>query len=222
MDIFFSDHKCCKRHIAPEFYLEPLSQAMAVKRLSNLFSRWHSFIQQNKSSFWLGGGSLLGAMRNQSIIPWDDDVDVGMLSSDFSNLINTLSLHHPTTSCGEWINIYETDTEVFRISPNWQNICLEKNSAYWVDAKFIDKVSGLWVDVFVYHPYEEDSLIRKFPLKNELPIFDRAVFLPLTNIQFEGYDTFAPHKAVYYLRLLYGQILTNPDHKYVDGFWTHI
>jgi len=222
MDIFFDDHLCCKRHIAPEFYSEPLTQSRAVKLLGDLFLRWRLLMDQTDSRYWLGGGSLLGAFRSQSIIPWDDDIDVGMTHNDFALLIDSLQETGPDKRSGHWVEIYETESEVLRISPSWQNVVLENDPAYWVDAKFVDKKYGLWIDVLVYHVLDADRLIRKFPIRGKLGIFPRSMFFPLNAIQFEGSNVPTPKELRPYLRVLYGDDLDSPDHEFINGRWLNI
>lgn len=53
-----------------------VSQKDTKKILLELLKFFDSICCQNEIEYSLSGGSLLGAVRNQGIIPWDDDVDV--------------------------------------------------------------------------------------------------------------------------------------------------
>lgn len=59
--------------------------------LLNMVLAFDRFCRENNLEYFLAGGSALGAVRHQGLIPWDDDIDLGMLRPDFERLEKLLA-----------------------------------------------------------------------------------------------------------------------------------
>lgn len=52
-----------------------------------LLARFDAVCRRHGLAYFAGGGTLLGAVRHQGYIPWDDDIDLFMLRADYDRLV---------------------------------------------------------------------------------------------------------------------------------------
>ena len=99
--------------------------------------------KENNINYYLIGGSLLGAIRHKGFIPWDDDLDIGMLRKDYEKFI---AIAPKVLQDKYKIIHWKSDLDY----PLPMGKVIKKGTLY-MEGKRTDKgEQGIWVDVFPY------------------------------------------------------------------------
>ncbi|WP_312681207.1 LicD family protein [Lactococcus taiwanensis] len=69
-------------------YNKPIYLEKFHKRSVEILVVIDEFCKKNQIKYFLIGGTLLGAIHFNGFIPWDDDIDIGMLREDYEKFIN--------------------------------------------------------------------------------------------------------------------------------------
>lgn len=111
------------------------------KVLLSLFKALLTVIEKHGLQYWTCGGTTLGAVRHNGLIPWDDDIDIYMPRKDYETLINLFPIDNSSPYCV--------------LSPN--------NKGYFLPySKFIDRRTTLWE--YEEYPFIMGVFIDIFPL----------------------------------------------------------
>ena len=113
--------------------------------------------RENNISYWIESGTMLGAKRHNGFIPWDDDIDIGMMRKDYERFLELAPSHLPDDL---FLQNAQLDSGVenswSKVRHKYSKLIEEYNAEYH---------EGLFVDIFPYDFYEcnltDKSYIRK-------------------------------------------------------------
>lgn len=137
--------------------------------------------KKHNIKYWIDFGTLLGAVRHGGFIPWDDDLDISMLSSDYEHFMKIAQDELPN-----WLFLQNKDTD----SSYRRTICKVRD----LNSLFIERhedfmspyKKGIFIDIFEVIEYPKVSkntvkFLSKWAKKTD-QFFNVPQYITLKNI----------------------------------------
>lgn len=124
---------------------------------AEILEQFKCICEQYNLRYFMAAGTLLGAVRHQGFIPWDDDVDVFMLRDDYEQLLSIKNLDMPEN----YKLIHANNVEHFGLP-----IALLVDERTYIEEplllpELVNRRSGVYIEIFPIDGLPNNKIKRK-------------------------------------------------------------
>ena len=183
--------------------LDNKTEIQAVNLLEEVVSK----LKECGCIYWLDGGTLLGAVRDKKLIPWDHDLDVG-IKYESDDVLDKLILQLRKKYYIRALP-FSSEKNIWRLGKyRIIKVYPRKNLFFY---------TKLCLDIFIF--YREvlgttNQLVYKYSVFNKNAYYDHNLLDELSNISFYGRNYSIPSKTNDYLEAKYGKNWKVPKEKW--------
>ena len=113
-----------------------------------------NFCKKHNINYWLDCGTLLGAVRHSGYIPWDDDIDIGMLREDYDKF---LTQYNKNNKRYQLFAVENSDDYYFAFGK-----VIDTNTVLYEPDEKTGIKCGVYIDIFVYdNAPDDDEKVQK-------------------------------------------------------------
>ncbi len=165
-DEFFKGEERCG------FYVRPMIKKLWATQM-DILSWVDGVCKKYNICYIMCYGSLLGAVRHNGYIPWDDDIDIGMLRADFDRFFEVLPGELPS-----WLHTRSLLPGA--LPPKEMTFNINNGNKFDTSPEFLERFHGCpyatGVDLYVFDKVTEDP--KEFAYQDRLiRILDRLMML---------------------------------------------
>ena len=126
-------------------------------RLEHMMAILDKFLKENDINYFMWAGTMLGAVRHKGFIPWDDDLDIGMLRNDFERLLSISDkLPKPYRLRCQGVKCTpENYPYLFAKFEDGNTLLIEERIEH------LGIESGVYIDIFVFDGVPKSRIIMK-------------------------------------------------------------
>lgn len=153
-----------------------LERQEVQKLLLEMLDAFAAYCRKHELRYYLVGGTLLGAVRHQGFIPWDDDIDVGMPRPDYERLL-ALAKEEPVAPQYRIISVEDDTLSLPFAEMIHLDTRLERPTSKYIDGDF--RQLYLFLDIFPQDGWPESEqaarrLVRRTNFLRKLSTESRA------------------------------------------------